>query len=173
MKALAFAFSLLLIAPLSFANADETKANQDPEIVAALVVLNNNEISAADLALSKSANKDVKKYAKFMKKAHSKNLTETMDIAKKQNITPVDDQKATDLKTHGQQEASDLNKLTTTDFDKAYMNDMVMDHQAALTMLDECIKEVSNPQLKAQLKATRTHVQRHLDAAKKVQSKLG
>ena len=96
-----------------------------------------------------------------------------MDIAKKQNITPVDDQKATDLKTHGQQEASDLNKLTTTDFDKAYMNDMVMDHQAALTMLDECIKEVSNPQLKAQLKATRTHVQRHLDAAKKVQSKLG
>ncbi|RUR10990.1 DUF4142 domain-containing protein [Legionella sp. km772] len=172
MKACSLMLSLLLVAPLSFANNTDTKTNPDQEIVAGLVVLNNNEITVADLALGKANDKHVKEYAKLMKKEHDKNLKETLKISKKQDITPVDDQNVTDLKTQGQQEASDLNKLSSTDFDKAYINDMVKDHEAALTLLNGYLKEVTNPKLKKHLEDTTKHVQHHLDAAKKIQSQL-
>ena len=54
MKVMAFFFSLLLLTPISFANNEDAKTNADPEIVAALVVLNNNEITVADLYCARS-----------------------------------------------------------------------------------------------------------------------
>ena len=83
-----FVYSLLLVAPMSFAATlpSDTKSNVDQEIIATLIVLNNNEISAADLAPSKTSNKEVGEYARLMKKEHSKNLKQTMSISKKQNL---------------------------------------------------------------------------------------
>ena len=129
-------------------------------------------VTARSIAINKAVDKHVKKYAKLMKKEHDKNLKETMKISKKQDITPVDDQKVQDLKAQGQQETAALNPLTKTDFDKAYINDMVKDHEAALALLDGYLKEVANHKLKKHLEATRTHVQHHLDEAKKIQKEL-
>ncbi len=169
MKILTVFCSLLLASSLSFAN---NQNNVDPEIVAALVVLNQNEIAAANLAIDKTTNKTIKHYAKFLKKEHSKNLKKTIHLSKKQDITPVDNKTANELKTQGQQETSDLTKLSNNDFNKAYINDMVNDHESALSLIDGFLKEVKNPKLKKHLEETRMHVQHHLDDAKKIQEQM-
>lgn len=169
MKILAVFSSLFLASSLSFADAP---INVDPEIVGALIVINQNEIAAAELALSKSTDKKVTDLAQMLKEEHSKNLEATMQLSKKQDIAPLNDQKVDELKTLGQQEASDLNKLSTSDFDKSYINDMVKDHESALAIIDGYLKEVTNPDLKKLLVDTQAHVQHHLDAAKQIQAQM-
>lgn len=95
-----------------------------------------------------------------------------MALSQKQHITPQDTDKVTALKQAGQQEVTDLNTLTGKEFDKAYMDAMVKDHQAALSTLDGFLTQVSNTKLKKFLEATKTHVAHHLDKAKLIQSKL-
>jgi putative membrane protein len=177
MKKLGLLFSLLFTTLMCFAdastdNAQATNNAADQEIVATLITVNNNEINAADLATDKATNKKVKKYAKLMKKEHSKNLKEVMALSKKANITPQDTDAVNSLKQAGQQEAKDLDALTGKDFDKAYMDDMVKDHEAALSTLDNSLKQVSNPKLKKLLIDTKAHVAHHLEKAKEIQSKL-
>jgi len=177
MKKLGLLVSLLFATSLVFADSSTTQTQApnnsvDQEIVATVVAVNNNEIGAADIALKKASDKKVKKYAKKMKKEHSKNLEKVMALSKKLQITPQDTDKVNSLKQAGQQEAKDLNALTDKDFDKAYMDDMVKDHEAALSTLDGFLQQVSNPKLKKFLEDTRTHVAHHLEKAKEIQSKL-
>lgn len=165
MKKLGLLFSLLFATSLSFADDAATQASTsnsaEQEMVATVAAVDNNEISAADIAISKASDKKVKKYAQQMKKEHSKNLKQAMALSKKLNITPQDTDKVNSIKEAGQQEAKDLSALTGKEFDKAYMDNMVKDHEAALSTLDGFIPQAANPKLKKFLEDTKAHVTHH------------
>lgn len=155
-------------------NSNENPQNQkDGEILAVLVVVNKNEIAAANEALKKSSSPAVKKYAEMLKKEHTKNLKQTMAVSKKTGIAPVETDKTNSLKEEGKKELDNLSTLNNKEFDKAYIDAMVNGHTKVLeTLDDDLIKNASNAALKKQLLATRPHIVAHLNEAKKLQQKL-
>lgn len=171
----AFVFSPTLYATSSAANSEVISKNQqqDEEILAFLIVINNNEIAAAHAVAEKSVPASVSTYASLMKKDHSKNLRDTLKISKSNNLPPQNNAKILALKEKGKNELASLTHLNNVDFAKAYIAAMVNDHDEVLTMIDnDYLKQVTNPQLKDHLIATREHVVRHLQLAKEIQPTL-
>ncbi|STX50672.1 Predicted outer membrane protein [Legionella busanensis] len=153
--------------------ANNQQNQKDSQILGILVVLNQNEISAADLVTKKKdVNSSVKKYAKMLAKEHSKNLKETMKLSHSIG-SPIHNDTANNLKQKGQDELNTLNPLTGAALDKAYIDAMVQDHQQAIQLFDnDLLPSVSNKKLKNQLTETRKHLVKHLEEAQQIQKKL-
>jgi putative membrane protein len=150
---------------------EATNSNQkDGEIIATLIVANKNEIAAAEEALNKATSPDVKEYAGMLKKEHSDNLENTLNVSNESNIDPVETEKVIELKEAGNKELSELSDLKDKSFDTAYINAMVKGHEDLLAMFDNnFLKNVSNTSLKELLLKTRPHIESHLEQAKKIQ----
>lgn len=183
MKTILFFCSMIFAVSTSFAadTADHstshtapTKAqHRDQEILGFLVVLNNNEIAAANLVAKVSNNDDVRAYATLMQTEHTKNLEDTLSLSKTIQLFPYESEKVIALKANGKKGLVKLMTLKGNAFDKAYIDAMVKGHTDALVAFDTMLlKNVSNPKLKDQLVATRVHVAHHLEQAKEIQKKL-
>ncbi|WP_419420373.1 DUF4142 domain-containing protein [Legionella sp. D16C41] len=155
---------------------NQSKANaaqQDGQILDVLVVLNQNEIAAANLiSKKKDVNDSVKRYARMLAREHGKNLKETMKLSHSIG-SPMQNATADSLKKKGEHELATLNPLTGAALDKAYIDAMVNDHQQALQLFDDnLMPNASNQKLKAQLTQTRKHLVKHLKEAQAIQNKL-
>ncbi|STX28201.1 Predicted outer membrane protein [Legionella beliardensis] len=156
------------------AQNNNTQKNQmDGQILAVLVVLNQNEISAADLvSKKKGVNSSVASYAKMLSKEHNKNLKETLKLSRKIGA-PVQNDTANSLKQHGENELATLNPLSGAALNKAYIDAMVNDHNAAIQLFDNTlIPNAGNKKLKEHLTSTRKHLVKHLKDAQAIQKKL-
>ncbi len=143
------------------------------QIVGDLVALNQNEINASKLARTRAECPQVKAYANFLLREHTKNLNETVRIAKRIKSPAQESPTSQSLTNQGKAEAAELSPLSKKSFDLAYMTDMVNDHRNALQLLDNTlIPSSTNPQLTMHLKATRKHVALHLQKAESILSKL-
>ena len=176
-----------------------TGASVSPaEAVAFMATADQSEVAAAQIAMRKATNADVKRFAQEMNRDHSKAAHEDGELAKRLNV---------DLKTAGQQGEMARNveamaqqlsqQLTSTPkgaaFDKAYIDGQVQAHQTVLENLQriagtsstspspapaavgtpgqDTSKGPATPQDAA--RAVIPHVQQHLDKARQIQSKLG
>ncbi len=149
------------------------QAQTDARILGGIITLNKNEIAAAQEAQRKSNNLSVKNYANRMYLEHSNNLQQTEMLARKLGIVPEQGAAALMLQRHGQQELAMLDHLNQRNFDRAYINQMVKDHSAALQLINhKLLKQASHPLLIQQLENTRAHVQSHLQQAKLIQKEL-
>jgi putative membrane protein len=149
------------------------QTQKDADILGVLVVLNNNEIAAGNEASKKATDPKVKDFAEMMVKQHTQNLDDTMKLSEKINIKPMDTTKSNSMKKQGKMQLDKLSAMKDKAFDAAYMSDMVKGHADALKLIDNSLlKNVTNPELKAQLEETRKHVEHHLEAAKEVQKDL-
>lgn len=180
---LSLGLATIMATPLYAASTDtsptapttqENAQNQsDGEIIGVLVVLNKNEIAAAKQAMKKSKTSSVKQYASMLKNEHSKNLSDTLALSKKMGVNPVESATVITLKKEGKDEVMTLTTLNGQEFENAYINAMVKDHATALSTIDNnLLKNVSNPDLKAHLDATRTHIASHLEQGQNLQSTL-
>jgi len=142
----------------------------DSDILGTLVVINKNEIAAAQLARRQGQNARVKNYANFMIKEHSTNLRQTKRLSQKLDMMPeLNGRVAMNLQQKGQQELQMLQGLSGKAFDSAYMAAMVNDHTEALSLISQLNNQTSNPMIKNQLKVTRAHVAEHLQRATVIQ----
>jgi putative membrane protein len=149
-------------------------SQQSGKVTTWLIILDQNEIDAAKLALSRSKNPDVKKYAQMMIKDHTKNIKDTQALMKKtkQKMTVTPEVKS--LKEMGKNEATKLKPLKEKEFDVAYITAMIDGHTAALQVLDQDIAQLpDNSPVKAHLQATREAVNTHLEKAKEINNTLG
>lgn len=162
-------FLMMCFAFSSVFSATEKATSSDSEIIAFMIVLNKNEIAAADLTKQKTVNKDIRNYADLMLKEHEKNLNDTEKLSKKQNIEPVDTKMVISLKDKGKKEMNTLTPLTNQAYETAYIDAMVKGHADALANIDSFLKEVKNSKLKTHLEVTRKHVLHHLAKAEEIQ----
>lgn len=146
----------------------------EANILEDVIVLNKNEMAAAQLAKHKAFHPAVKKYASFLYTQHRNNLNKTMHLAHKLHIHPAMNPMAAGLKQKGQHELAQLSGLQGAAFDRAYMHAMIMDHREALQLLDRMLMNQANHKvLVAHLQATRHHVMMHLQKAEQIASHLG
>jgi len=145
-------------APLSGADADFAKKAAEGGMM---------EVDLGQLAAAKATSQDVKDFGNRMVTDHGKAGDALKSLAAQKNFTlpstPGDEEKKT---------SNDLSKKTGAAFDKAYMSDMVKDHEKDLKEFQKASKDVKDPDLKNWATQTVTVVQDHLNMAKQINSKL-
>ncbi len=102
----------------------------------------NFEIKTAQLALQKSQSQDVKQFAQKMIDDHTKLNDDMKPVAQEANVTPP-----TGLSKKDQAIYAKLEGMSGDAFDKAYIQDMVKDHQADLKQFKQ---EASSGQLQSE-----------------------
>ncbi|MCX7588758.1 DUF4142 domain-containing protein [Phenylobacterium sp. 58.2.17] len=134
-----------------------------PDFVAKAAASDMFEVEAAKLAQTKAKNPGVKKFADEMVTAHTKS---TADLKKAIADSGQTLALPTALPKDLQDKLSDLGKAEN--FDKAYMDNQVDAHQAALDVLQRYAQDGDVPVIKAFAAAAAPTVQQHLEKARVV-----
>jgi putative membrane protein len=138
-----------------------------PDFVAKAAASDMFEVEAAKIAQKRSQNAEVKKFAGEMITAHTKSTADLKKaIADSGQTLTLPATLPSDL----QGKLDDLNKADN--FDKAYMENQVDAHQAALDLLQRYAQDGDVPAIKAFAAATAPVVQQHYDHAKTIRDAL-
>jgi len=125
------------------------------------------EVQAGRLAARKAASAEVKKFGQHMVDDHGKHLSEARAMAKTKGLQLP----SAPAKKH-QQAMKNLESASGAEFDKAFMQQMVKDHEDALKLVQDTAKNAKDAQLKADAEKTAPVIQKHLDEAKRIAASL-
>jgi len=125
------------------------------------------EVEISKLAKEKSTNQQVKDFADMMIRDHSAANEKLNAITMAKNITVP-----TSLSSENQDHKNDLAQRSGSDFDKAYMDLMEKDHEKTISMFEDAVNNVKDPELNNFAKETLPTLRGHLADCKKVQDAL-
>jgi len=144
----------------------------DADIANVIHEVNAGEIAAGKIAQTKAKNADVKAYAREMVQAHTALDKKGAKITGQQGATNAAIRDS--VVNANQAMSSQLQSANSgADFDKAYIDGQVQGHQNALSFLQAAQNQTQNADLKKMIDAAIPDVQKHLDRAKSLQSKVG
>src|SRR4051794_11758395 len=107
------------------------------------------DIDAAQLALQKSKNKEVRAFAEDMVRDHKAVNEKALALVKKLNVTPQDNDTSKGLLAQAKEKQGELQKLDGPAFDKAYTANEIAYHKTVNGALDSTlIPSSTNPELK-------------------------
>jgi putative membrane protein len=124
------------------------------------------EVELGQLASKNAQDPEVKKFGQMMVSEHGKANAELKTLAGKKNWTMP-----TDIGSH-KSTMDKLQGLKGADFDKAYVDEMVSDHEKDLKAFQQQGQSGTDPELKEFAAKTATVIQKHLDAIKAIQAKM-
>jgi putative membrane protein len=143
----------------------------DAQIAAIVVTANQVDIDAGELALEKSANAEVKAFAKTMVTDHTAVNKSAVELVTKLKVKPEENATSRALKKGGDDNLSSLRALSGKAFDQAYVDHEVAYHEQVIAALDSVlIPNAANAELKALLVKVRPAFVAHLGHAKHLQS---
>ncbi len=125
------------------------------------------EVQMGKLAADKATNPDVKAFGQQMVDDHSKANDDLKSVAAKEGMTLPADMDAKQQATYNR-----LQKLSGANFDRAYVKDMVMDHQEDVKEFQKEANNGKDDQIKSFASGTLPVLQGHLDKIKSIQSKM-
>ncbi len=132
----------------TLAMAQGAKPN-DAQIAHIAYTAGDIDIKAAQLALQKSSNKEVRAFADDMVRDHKAVNDQALALVKKLNVTPQDNPTSQALVKQADAKRAELAKLSGPAFDKAYAENEVAYHQAVNDALrNTLIPSASNAELK-------------------------
>ena len=121
------------------------------------------EIKLGKLAMDQGSNEAVKVFGTRMVAEHTKAGDELKEAAKEERIALPTDLSAKDQVTYDR-----LSKLSGADFDQAYAQDMVKDHQQDLRDFQRETNHGNNDVIRGFASETVPMIQQHLDKAKEM-----
>ena len=146
--------AMLSVAALGVAHADTS--NPDKDFVMKAAKAGIAEVAEARIALKNSQRPDVQMFARRMIADHTKANEQLKTIAKEQGMelpNAPDDEELMHIKQ--------LGALAGEDFDKAYIEKEVKDHQAAVVLFAHESDNGQNAQLKSFATATLPTLKEH------------
>jgi putative membrane protein len=165
------AFTLPAVAPAARAQAPGL---DDPTIVAIFDAANSWDIETSQLALKKSHNAEVRRFAKMMVNDHRAVRQLGRDLAHKLNVTPTPPGKDFALAKDHASTMKTLRAAKGKAFDRAYIDHEVSYHQAVIdAVTTQLLPATKNADLRALEVKVAPNFQAHLAAGKAVQQKLG
>jgi putative membrane protein len=145
----------------------------DPQIAHIAYTAGVIDIAAAKQALAKTGNKDIKAFAEDMVRDHEAVNKLALDLVKKLNVTPEDNDTSRTLSKNAAAKLAELDKLTGAAFDKAYAANEVAYHKAVDSALETAlIPNASNAELKSLLQTGLKIFQGHEQHAEHVAAGL-
>lgn len=142
-----------------------TPAEQDFMMKAAQAHL--AEVDAARVALHKSEDREVRDYANMIEADHTRALEDLADLMRNKNVT----QPKAEM-PEAAQDIARMNGLSGAEFDREFMNMMVMDHQKAVEMFRDIQRIALDSEVKAYADNVLPEMEMHLDKAQRLQSRL-
>lgn len=125
------------------------------------------EVAMSKLAQQKATNPDVKAFAAKMITDHTKANDKLMALAKQKNITLP----AT-VSNDEQKEMDDMGKKSGKDFDKAYVSEMVDDHNKDVKLFENEAKDGKDADLKGFAATTLPTLKMHLSMINAIDKKM-
>ncbi|MBA3786722.1 MAG: DUF4142 domain-containing protein [Acidobacteria bacterium] len=125
------------------------------------------EVELSRLATTKAQNAEVKKFAQKMIEDHTNANTEMKQLAGKKNVTLP-----TELDAEHKAIKDNLSGLSGAEFDKAYVNAMVSDHEKTVLLFKKQSDGGTDADAKAFASKTLPKLQMHLDMIKGIESKM-
>jgi putative membrane protein len=151
----------------------QSKKPSDPQIAHIAYTAGNIDIAAAKQAQSKTSNKEVKAFADDMVRDHEAVNKQALDLVKKLNVTPEDNDTSKTLSKNAADKLAELGKLNGAAFDKAYVDNEVAYHKAVNNALETTlIPSASNAELKSLLQTGLKIFQGHQQHAEHVAAEL-
>jgi putative membrane protein len=125
------------------------------------------EVELGRLAVEKGSTDDVKKFGQRMVDDHTKANEELKDIAGKRNIPLPNEPDAKHKATKDH-----LSKLSGAEFDKAYMSDMLKDHNKDVAAFQRESNSGRDPEIKSFAAQTLPTLKDHLREARSIAAKV-
>jgi putative membrane protein len=145
----------------------------DPQIAHIAYTAGVIDVAAAKQAVAKSTNKDVKAFAEDMIRDHEAVNKQALDLVKRLNVTPEDNDTSKTLSKNAAAKLDELGKLSGAAFDKAYVANEVAYHKAVDGALETTlIPSASNAELKSLLQTGLKIFQGHEQHAEHVAAML-
>jgi putative membrane protein len=144
----------------------------DADIANVIHEVNAGEIAAGKIAQTKASNADVKAFAREMVQAHTaldKQGTKASGQTAATNAAIRDSVVNANKATSSQLQSA----ASGAEFDKAYIDGQVQGHQNALSFLQAAQNQAQDADVKKMITAAIPDVQKHLDRARTLQSKVG
>jgi putative membrane protein len=124
------------------------------------------EIKLSTIAQRMSQNQEVTGFAKMMIDDHSKAITELKKIRKKELVNPDDM-----ISPAHRKMIDSISKFTGSQFDKAYMEQMVIDHEKTVTLFNDASRD-RNGTVQSFARKMLPTIQTHLNSAKTIDAYL-
>jgi putative membrane protein len=145
----------------------------DAEIASVAVTANQIDIEYAQIAKKKSKNADVLKFAETMAKDHQSVIDQAVALATKLGVTPKDNATTKSFIVGALKTKSMLNSKKGSAFDKAYIDNEVAYHKAAINEVENVlIPDATNNELKSLLQSALPLFKTHLGHAEMVQKEF-
>ena len=139
----------------------------DKEFVSKAGMAGLAEVQMGNLALQKASSADVKAFAQRMVADHSKANAELAQFATTKGLALP-----TELEGDPEKAMEHLTSLSGADFDKAYMDHMVADHEKAVADFEKASTSATDADLKAWAGKTLPTLKEHFQLAKDVRGKV-
>jgi len=175
MKTIKLSNLIILFATLTsiYSFSQTAPSLTDPEVASVAVVANKIDISYAEIALKKSKNKEILKFANRMITDHSSVIEQAVALVTKLSVTPKDNAVSQSLLEGSKKTKAMLQEAKRKDFDKLYIDNEVAYHKAVISAVrDLLIPESENKELKGLLEAVLPALEAHLGHAEMVQKQI-
>lgn len=126
------------------------------------------EVKLGELAKEKGSNTSITSFAEQMVKDHAAANNQLKSVASSKGVTVPESMNAKDQALYDR-----LSKLSGSDFDRAYINAMVKDHQEDVAEFLKVSKTAKDPDIKAFAAKTLLILEHHLQMAEQAQQVLG
>jgi putative membrane protein len=148
-------------------SGDGTLSKQDARFLRQMGSSDLVEVETGKLAAGKASSPEVKKFAQHMVDEHGKGVNEGKALAKSKGVElpsqPDKRHQAAMKKLEGQNGAT---------FDKAYINQMIKDHQDTLKLVQAASKKAGDSEIKAAAEKKAPVVEKHLEMARGIAASL-
>ena len=136
---------------------------EDKQFFIAAAKANETEVNAARMAADQATDARVKSFASRLLTDHSQADQELKQLALRKGVA---------LPNPVSNVPSDLSSIAGRDFDRAYINEMVRDHEKAVSDFQSAATNTKDPDLRAWAAKMLPTLQDHLVSAKKIQANL-
>lgn len=164
----AMAIATTMFAVTSVLISAQAPANPDAKFVTEATRGGAAEVELGKLASERATNPDVKSFGQRMADDHSKAGAELASIAKSKQISVPTEMDAKNKALHDR-----LSKLQGAEFDRAYMDAMVRDHEEDVRAFQTESKAGKDPELKAWAAKTLPTLEEHLRLARQADRAVG
>ena len=161
-------------APRTPAPQASAPAVTDAQIAGIVVAANAIDVEVGRLALTKSQNAEVRRFAQLMITDHTAVNASAAALVQRLGVTPAESPVKASLQSSAAQTQTRLGALQGAAFDQAYLDNEIAYHQAVINAVDAVlIPSAQNGELKAALVSARPAFQAHLEHARHARASLG
>jgi putative membrane protein len=159
---------LLAFSAFGQAQAGEAElAAQDLEFAEKAAEGGLMEVQLGKLAQEQAKDEQVVQFGERMVQDHGQANEKLMAIAEQKGV-----QLPQELPEDAQQKYEELQQLSDAEFDEAYMDEMVKDHEKDVELFEQQADSGEDPDLRAFAEETLPTLRKHLELAKEVQSQV-